>query len=44
MHVPEAMNASVVPETVQTDVVADAKLTARPDVDVAASVNGVPTV
>jgi len=44
VQVPLAMNVAVVPETVQTLVVVDVKATASPDVAVADSVNGVPTV
>ncbi len=43
MHVPEAINVAVVPETVQMVCVADVKVTAKPEVDVAESVSGVPT-
>ena len=38
------INVAVVPLTVQTLVVEEAKLTVRPDVEVATSVSGVPTV
>ena len=38
------MNVAVVPETVHTLVVVDVKLIARPEVAVADSVRGVPTV
>ena len=44
VQVPEAMNVAVVPETVQTLVVIEVNPTARPDVAVAKSVSGVPTV
>ena len=44
VHVPEAMNVAVVPLTVHTLVVCEAKLTARPELAVAESVSGVPTV
>jgi hypothetical protein len=44
VHVPEAINVAVVPETVQTLVVVEVKVTPRPDVVVAESVSGVPTV
>ena len=44
VQVPEAMNVAVVPETVQMLVVVDAKPTARPELAVAESVSGVPTV
>jgi hypothetical protein len=37
-------NVAVVPETVQTLVVVETKLTVRPEVAVAESVSGVPTV
>jgi len=42
--VPALRNVAVVPLTVQTVAVVEAKLTVRPDVDVAESVCGVPTV
>jgi hypothetical protein len=42
--VPAARKVAVVPETVQTDCVVEAKLTARPEVAVAVNVSGVPTV
>ena len=35
MHVPAETKVAVVPETVQTDVVVDAKLTVRPELAVA---------
>ena len=41
---PEAMNVAVVPETVQVVGEADVKVTAKPEVAEADSVNGVPTV
>jgi len=44
VHVPVAMKFAVVPETVQTLVVVEAKLTAKPELAVAESVSGVPTV
>ena len=44
VQVPEAMNVAVVPETVQTEVVVDVKLTVRPELAVAESASGVPTV
>ena len=44
VQVPAATNVAVVPETVQTLVVADVKATARPELAVAESVSGVPTV
>ena len=44
VQVPEAMNVAVVPETVQTLVVVEVKLTVRPELAVAESVSGVPTV
>jgi hypothetical protein len=44
VQVPEAMNAAVEPETVQTPVVAEVKATAKPELAVAESVSGVPTV
>ena len=40
VHVPAATRVTVSPETVHTDGVSDAKLTARPDDDVAVTVNG----
>ncbi len=39
---PAALNEAVVPETVQTDVVVEAKLTAKPELAVAESVSDVP--
>ena len=44
VQVPEAMNVAVAPETVQVLVVVEAKVTDRPEVAVAASVSGAPTV
>jgi hypothetical protein len=44
VHVPEAINVAVVPETVQTLAVVEAKVTPRPDVAVAKSASGAPTV
>ena len=44
MHDPEAANVAVVPLTVQTLVVCEAKETVRPELAVATNVNGVPTV
>jgi hypothetical protein len=44
VQVPEVSIVPVVPETVQTDEVIEAKLTVRPEVDEAESVSGVPTV
>jgi hypothetical protein len=44
VQVPEAINVAVVPETVQILVVVEEKVTAKPDVAVAESVSGVPTV
>jgi hypothetical protein len=44
VQAPEDMNVAVAPETVQTFVVVEVKLTAKPEVAVAESVNGVPTV
>jgi len=43
-HVPALRNDAVAPLTVQTLVVVEAKLTVRPEVDVAERVSGVPTV
>lgn len=43
-HIPDVRNVTVVPETVHTLVVFDAKLTASPEEAVAESVSGVPTV
>jgi hypothetical protein len=40
VHVPRATSVAVVPETVHTDVVVEAKLTARPEDAVAVSVKG----
>src|SRR5580692_8005242 len=40
VHVPTATSVAVLPETVQTDVVVDEKLTGRPEDAVAASVKG----
>jgi hypothetical protein len=39
-HVPAATSVTTAPETVQTDVVFEAKVTARPELTVALSVNG----
>ena len=39
-HEPPATIVTVLPETVQTDVVVEAKLTARPELAVASTVNG----
>ena len=39
-HAPPATIVTVLPDTVQTDVVADARLTARPELAVAPMVNG----
>ncbi len=44
VQVPVAMNVAVVPETVQTPVVVEVKVTAKPELAVAESVSGVPTV
>ena len=44
MHDPEAANVAVVPLTVQTLVVCEAKETVNPELAVATNVNGVPTV
>jgi hypothetical protein len=43
-HVPAARKVAVEPETVQTPVVDEAKLTVRPEVAVAERVSGVPMV
>jgi len=43
-QLPAARNVAVVPDTVQMVGVVDAKLTARPELAVAESVRGVPTV
>ena len=40
MHVPTATKVTVVPDTVHTEVVVEAKLTASPDDAVALTVNG----
>src|SRR5271157_1344492 len=44
VQAPAAMNVAVVPLTVQTPVVVEAKDTASPELEVAERVNGVPTV
>jgi hypothetical protein len=44
VQVPAAAKVAVLPETVQTPVVDDAKLTANPELAVALKVSGVPTV
>jgi len=44
VHVPVAKKLAVVPETVQTLVVVEAKLTAKPELAVAESARGVPMV
>ena len=44
VQVPDATNMAAVMETVQMLVVVEVKLTARPELAVAASVSGVPTV
>ena len=44
VHVPAEMNVAVVPLTVQMPVVCEAKLTVNPELAVAISVSGVPTV
>ena len=44
MQVPAAMKLAVVPETVQTVEVVEAKLTGRPELAVAESISGVPYV
>ena len=44
VQVPAAMKFAVTPETVQTAVVVEAKLTAKPELADAESVKGVPTV
>ncbi len=44
VQVPDAMNVAVVPETVQTPVVVEVKVTAKPELAVFESVSGVPTV
>jgi hypothetical protein len=44
VQVPEAINVAVVPETVQTDVVVEVKVTTRLELAVAESVRGVPTI
>ncbi len=44
VQVPAAPNAAVVPETVQTLGVVEAKETARPELAVAESASGAPTV
>ncbi len=44
MQVPDVTNEAVVPLTVQTLVVCETKLTGKPEVAVAVSVSGEPTV
>ena len=44
VQVPAATNVAVAPPTVQTLAVVEAKLTARPELAVALSASGVPTV
>lgn len=44
MHVPVAAKLAVVPLTAQTLAVCEVKLTVKPELAVAASVSGVPTV
>ncbi len=44
VQVPEAINVADVPETVQTPVVAEVNATVRPELAVAESGSGVPTV
>ena len=44
VHVPAAANVAVVPLTVQTPVVCEAKLTVNPELAVATNDNGVPTI
>jgi hypothetical protein len=44
VQVPEAINVAVVPERVQTLVVVEVKVTAKPELAVAVSVSGYPTV
>ena len=44
VQVPAVRNVAVVPETVHMLVVVEVKLTARPELAVAESVSGVPTV
>jgi hypothetical protein len=44
VQVPEVTIVAAVPETVQTEGVVEAKLTAKPELAVAESVNGVATV
>jgi hypothetical protein len=44
VQVPEAINVAAVPETVQMLVVVEVKVTAKPELAVAESVNGLPTV
>ncbi len=43
VHVPVVTNVAVEPETVQTDIVVEAKLTPKPELAEAVSVRGVPT-
>jgi hypothetical protein len=42
VHVPDAMNGAVVPETVLMPLVSEVKVTSKPDLTVAESVSGVP--
>ena len=44
VQAPAAINVAVVPLTVHTPVVCELKLTGRPELAVATSINGVPTV
>ncbi len=44
VQVPEAMKLATVPETVQMLCVVEVKVTAKPELAVATSVSGVPTV
>jgi hypothetical protein len=44
VHVPEAIKVADVPETVQMPVVVEVKVTAKPELAVAESVSGLPTV
>jgi hypothetical protein len=44
VHVPGATSVTVVPETVQTDAVVEAKLTASPEDAAATAVNGGPSI
>lgn len=44
VHFPAAVGVAVVPETVQTDRVMEAKLTVSPELEIAVRCSGVPTI